>query len=137
MLGKKSWVIIAMAALLTLFDPTLGLAQHRSGGGRSFSGGARNFSGGGARNFSGGRSFGGSRGFAFRGREGGRDYDRGRHWGGRIPDYWPGGGYYSYGYYGAPYAYGPGYYGYYDPGYCNPVGYYDRWGYYHYYPGCY
>jgi hypothetical protein len=36
-----------------------------------------------------------------------------------------------FGYYGAPYVYG------YAPGYCNPAGYYDQWGNWVYYPGCY
>ena len=48
------------------------------------------------------------------------------------------GGSLFFGFYGAPYVYGPSYY--YDPYYapsCDPAGYYDQWGYWHAYPGCY
>ncbi|MCU1259835.1 MAG: hypothetical protein JWO80_2720 [Bryobacterales bacterium] len=68
------------------------------------------------------------RGWGDRDRYRGHDHDRG--WGN-------GDGYRgyprSYGYYSAPYAYGPSYYG---PDYCNPGGYYDRWGNWHVTPGC-
>src|SRR5216684_6537603 len=109
--------------------------QRNSGGGqnfsgRSYNGGGRNFNGGGqnfnsgrsfsGRDFSGGRGF--DRGRSFEGNRG-RGFDRDRGFRDRDDHFrFRGGRGYSFGYYGAPYAYG------YNPGYCNPAGYYDRWG---------
>jgi hypothetical protein len=77
------------------------------------------------------RGGGGFRGHAERGGgwgEGGGHFDRGRGW---DHDRYRGGGGLYFGY-GAPYYYGYGS-GYYDPA----CGFYDRWGYWHPYPGCY
>jgi hypothetical protein len=112
--------------------------RSNNGGGRSFNGGGRNFNGGGqnfnsgrsfgGRDFSGGRSFDRGRGFEDRG----RGFDRDRGFRDRDRDFrFYGGRGYGFGYYTAPYSYG------YAPGYCNPAGYYDRWGNWRYYPGCY
>ena len=93
-------------------DPRLGMVGGSYGGGSY------------GRNFSSGRNYGG----------GGRGYYGGRGFVGHDRYYRGRGGFgLGFGYYGAPYAYGPGYY---DPGFCSPSGYYDRWGYWHLYPGC-
>src|SRR6266853_302476 len=146
---------ILIGTLVVAFNPAAGLAQHRggggqgssggrsSGGGRSFSG-QRGFSGGqgysGQRGYSGRQNFSGQRGYSGgqalsgggsfsggeRGFSGRRDDDRGRRGGfGYGNRYYRGG--YLFGFYGAPYGYSyyPGYNSY---GYCNPNGYYDRWG---------
>ena len=108
---------LLLGAMSMLMSPVGAFAQSRGGHSRGFSGG-RAYSG---RNFSGD---GYSRGYRGGGRSynGGRYYDRGRYYGG---GYYPG-GYYSG--FVAPYAYG------FAPESC---GYYDRWGYWHVYPGCY
>jgi hypothetical protein len=106
--------ILVAGALLAFGSPVAALAQGHAGGhssGRSFSGSARGFSGGGSRNE--GRAVYGGRGY-------GGGYYRG------------GGGLYLG--FGAPYAYGPAY------GYAPapaPCGYYDQAGYWHATPGCY
>jgi hypothetical protein len=104
-------------------------------GGQSYRGGGQSYRGGG-QNFSGGQSY--SRGREYEG--GGRGYYRGNDHDYR--GYRGGRGYYGggYGSYSAPYyyGYGPSYY-YSDPGYnaCDPAGYYDQWGRWIPYPGCY
>jgi hypothetical protein len=132
---------IALGAALALAAPATVLARGPEGGhggGHSFSQG-RSFSGG-------GRSFGGGQRFsapapAYRGGEhfnGGGNYYRGGSyygggWGhGYYPRYYRGG--YGYGYYGAP-AFGFGFS--YAPNPCNPGGYYDAYGQWIPYPGCY
>jgi hypothetical protein len=102
--------------------------QSYRGGGQSYRGGGQNFSGG--QSYSRGREYeGGGRGY-YRG----NDHDYRGYRGGR--GYYGGG----YGSYSAPYyyGYGPSYY-YSDPGYnaCDPAGYYDQWGRWIPYPGCY
>src|SRR5579864_3078599 len=148
--------------LLVVFSPASALARDQRGDGRGYSGwrgysgaqgrsGARGYSGGGGysggrgysggQGYSGGRAYSGGRGnsggrdyYGGRGYSGARNYDRGRGWGGG--DRYRGGRGFGFGYYAAPYAYGPSYY--YQPDYCNPNGYYDRWGYWHPpAPGCY
>ncbi len=141
--------------------------EHRGGergnsGGQRFSGGGQNFSGrgyngggqsynnGGGRNYyGGGQNFNSGRSFSGRDYYGGRGYDRGRNFEGDRGRGWDrdrgfrdrddrfrynGGRGYSFGFYGAPYYYSAPYY---DRGSCNPSGYYDRWGNWRYYPGCY
>jgi hypothetical protein len=109
--------------------------QSYRGGGQSYRGGGQSYRGGG-QNFSGGQSY--SRGREYEG--GGRGYYRGNDHDYR--GYRGGRGYYGggYGSYSAPYyyGYGPSYY-YSDPGYnaCDPAGYYDQWGRWIPYPGCY
>jgi hypothetical protein len=111
-------------ALLLMAEAALFAREHGGGhGGRGDSGG-RAFSAG--RGFpsrgGGGRAYIGVRGFE------GRAWDRGsRGYGG----YYYGGGPSFYFGYGAPYYYNPGSYG---PAAC---GYYDVYGYWHRYPGCY
>jgi hypothetical protein len=106
--GKSALPTLLAGALLAFSSPVAALAQGHGGGhsaGRSFSGSARGFSGGG-RAYAGGRGYGGG-------------YYRG------------GGGYYGGGLYlglGVPYAYGPAY------GYAPapaPCGFYDQAGYWH------
>jgi len=115
MFGKSTLPTLLAGAVLAFGSPVAALAQGHAGGhvsGRSFSGSARGFSGGG-----GGRAV-----------NGGRDYGGG---------YYRGGGGYRGGLYlgfGAPYAYGPGY------GYAPvpaPCGFYDQAGYWHAAPVCY
>lgn len=126
---KKGFLAAAVFALVL---PTAAFAQRGEhggghGGGRNFS--SRGFSGGGRSFNGGGRSFnGGDRGFRGGGHFEGRREFRGRDF---DHDRFRGGGFY-FGY-GAPYYYGyaPGYS--YDPA----CGYYDQWGYWHPYPGCY
>jgi hypothetical protein len=128
-LKKSALPVLLAGTLLILLSPATAWAQGRGGhgrsGGQAFSG--RGFSGGGGRAFSGGRGFSGG-GRAFNGGRfygGGRGFYGGRYYGGRS---------YFFGFYGAPYVYSPYYYG---GGYCNPPGYYDQWGYWRPYPGCY
>jgi hypothetical protein len=111
MLKKFGLPALLVGALLTL-SPAAALARERGGGGghsyshgQSFSG--RAYSG---RSYSGGRSY-----------YGGHDYGR-RGWGDHDR-YYRGGGF-GFGFYSAPYAYGPGYY---NPG----CGFYDQYGYWH------
>jgi hypothetical protein len=102
-----------LAAALLVMAPVAVFAREHGGahGGRGFA-----YRGGGGRGFTGGRGFDG------------RAWDRGhRGYGG----YYSGGGPSFYFGYGAPYYYNPGYY---DPAAC---GYYDAYGYWHAYPGCY
>jgi hypothetical protein len=115
---KRLLNILAVAVILTLSSPVAVLAREHGagGGGHSFSSGRSVGAGqrfnGGERQFRGGDFRHDGRGWG-----GGRDYNRGRYYGGA----WGG-------YYGAPYG------GYaYEPG----CGYYDNWGYWHPYPGCY
>jgi hypothetical protein len=138
-LRKAGLSAVALGAALALAAPATVLARGPEGdhgGGRSFSQG-RSFSGG-------GRSFGGGQRFsapapAYRGGEhfnNGGNYYRGGGWGGHDYDrhYYRGYGYGYGGYYGAP-AYGFGFS--YAPDPCNPGGYYDAYGRWIPYPGCY
>jgi hypothetical protein len=117
-LSKFLPVLVAGVALM-LSSPAGALAQNRGGhggggysNGRSYSGGGHGFVGGG-RNYSDGRVYGG------------RSYGGGYYRGGRP--------YLGFG--GGPYVYGPSYgYGYAPAPAC---GYYDRFGYWRAYPGCY
>jgi hypothetical protein len=147
MFQKLGLPILAISTLLFVLSPSAALARGQSGGGHGSSGGhgfARGggFSGGGNRGFSGGGNFGNhfggqrfSEGHGYNG--GGRDYSRERGdygrggWGDRDRYYSGGGPYFGY---GAPYVYGPSHY---YPGSCNPAGYYDQWGNWQPYPGCY
>jgi hypothetical protein len=108
--GKSALPTLLAGALLAL-SPVAALAQSRGGhsGGRSFSGAAGGFNGGGRAYY------------------GGRGYDRGGYRGG----YYRGGLYLGL---GSPYAYGPAYG--YAPAPA-PCGYYDQAGYWHAYPSCY
>ena len=122
LIKKSTLPALLVGSLLAVSSPLPLLAEGHGGGhgggGRSFGGAQRGFSGGG-RNFSERGNFrGGEREF-----RGHRDYDRGRDYGGLR---------FGYGYYGAPawgYSYSP--YG------CDPAGYYDQWGNWQPYPGCY
>jgi len=152
MLRKLGLPILAIGAVLFAFSTSAAFARDHGGGGHGsgghgssrgggFSGGGehfgnRGFSGGnygnhfGGQRFSGGREFNG--GARFYG--GDRGYDRsysGRAWGGYDRNYRGGGLYFGF---GAPYVYGPNYY---YPGGCDPAGYYDQWGNWQPYPGCY
>jgi hypothetical protein len=140
MLQKLGLPILAVGTLLFVLSPSAALARdHGEGGhGGGFSGGGnRGFSGGGNRGFSGGGNFGNhsggqrfSEGRSYNGGE--RDYSRERGyygrggWGDRDRYYRGGGLYFGY---GAP--------SYHYPGSCNPAGYYDQWGNWQPYPGCY
>ena len=129
---------VALAAAMAAFSPVTAMAQNRGGheGGRGSSGG-HSYATPSRGNFNGGRSFSGrgndrgfsgnfNRGNAYGGRgefRGDRDF-RGGYYGGR--GYRPGFGfgvgvYPSYGY-AAPV--------------CNPAGFYDQYGVWHFYPGC-
>jgi hypothetical protein len=150
MVKKFVLPVLLAGALLTVSIPASALAGESGGGGRSYSGGrgnsgGRSYSGGhgnSGRGYSDGRSYSGQRGYSGgqahsggRGYYSGRDYDRGRGWSHGDRNRYYGGRGFSFGYYSAPYAYGPGYY--YAPPPCNPPGYYDQWGNWNYYPGCY
>lgn len=124
--------LFAGVALLAA-NPAGALAQNRGGGhGGGYSGGRQSYSGGG-RSYGGGeRSYGG-RSFVGGGHEG-HDYDRGRgYYGGR---YYGGGSGIYFGFGGGGYGYDPYYYAPAAPA-APACGYYDRWGYWHAYPGCY
>jgi hypothetical protein len=114
--GKSALPTLIAGMILAFGSPVCAMAEGHGGGhsgGRSFSGSARGFSGG-------GRDY-----------HGGRDYDRGRDY--RGGGYYRGGGF-SFGY-GVPYSYP-----YYSYGYAPapaPCGYYDRLGYWHANPACY
>jgi hypothetical protein len=137
---KLTKVLFASAALLVgmaAFTPTTALAAEH--GGHGFSGG-RSGGFGGGHSFSGGGSYGGRGNYAGRGYEGGRGYYGGRGYGG----FYGGGRYFGGRKYIAPRYYGGGFgLGFYaGPSYryaapvCNPSGFYDQGGYWHYYPGC-
>jgi hypothetical protein len=116
-------MILGMA--MAMMAPAAVMAAERGGGGHGYSGGGgHGYSGGGGHGYSGGEP-GGYRG--------GGSVDRGGYrGGGRDRDYR--GGYYAPGYrYG--YGFGLGYS--YAPNPCNPGGYYDQWGRWIAYPGCY
>jgi hypothetical protein len=130
---KKAVAPIALIAAMAAFSPVPVMAANRGGG---FSGGhAGGFSGGHSYsapsrgNFGGGRSFSAPRGnFSGnlnRGYDGGGAYYGGRgHYGGRG--------------YGPGFGFGVGIYpsyGYAAP-VCNPAGFHDRFGVWHFYPGC-
>ena len=108
-----------LAGALMLATPGATLAEHREGGGRSFSRGYSEREG----------RFRGDRDREhFRGRD--RDHDR-------DDRFHRGGGYYgrySAPYYGFGFSYAPGY-SYYG-GYCNPNGYYDAYGNWYPDPNC-
>jgi len=124
---KTLFAPVALAIAMAAFSSTTALAaEHYSG--HSFGAGH----GGG---FSGGHSYSGRSPQEGRGYHGGRGsggsfYGGGRYYGGR--------GYYSPRYYGGGFGLGfyarPGY-GYVAP-VCNPPGFYDQGGYWHYYRGC-
>jgi hypothetical protein len=128
MFKKLGLTTLLLAGLLTFMTPSPVFAASHGGGhfsaGHSFSGGGHFSSGG----FRGGGHFN-SGGHAFIGRNHfehrGWDHDRGHYRG-----YYPGRRGFSFGFYGAPYYYGPGYaYGY-LPGYYAPgCGFYDEFGY--------
>ena len=113
-----------LAAALLLLAPAAGFTREQGGGH-----GGRGFSGGHA--FSGGRGFGGG----YRGGNGytgGRGFDRrGYDWDRGHRGYYYGASSSFYFGYGAPYNNSPYTYA---PGAC---GYYDAYGYWHAYPGCY
>ena len=126
---KRAAAPVALVAAMAAFSPTTALAQNRGGheGGRGSSGG-HSYAAPNRGNFNGGRSFsergfnGGERG-EFRGDRDSHG-DRGNY-GGR-------------GYYRPSFGFGVGAYrpyGYVAP-VCNPAGFYDQWGNWHFYPGC-
>jgi hypothetical protein len=136
---RRSVAPVALAVAMVAFSPIGALAQNHGGGhggfgGHSYAGASRgNFSSRSYGGYSGGRAYGGyNRG----GNYGVRGYNTGRgsYYGGR--GYYRGfhGGGYGYGlgfglgFYGSPYAYAPPV--------CNPAGFYDQAGFFHYYPGC-
>jgi hypothetical protein len=146
-LRKAGLPAVALGATLALAAPATVLARgpegNHGGGrsfsqGRSFSGGGRNFGGGqrysapapayrGGEHYNGGGNYYGGGGNYYRGGSNyyrGGDHDRDRH-------YYRG---YGPGYYAAP-AYGFGFS--YAPDPCNPGGYYDAYGQWIPYPGCY
>jgi hypothetical protein len=107
MLRKFGLSALLVGALLTL-SPAAAVAREHGEGGRGYSHG-QSFSG---RGYSGGRGY-----------YGGRDHDR-RGWGDHDRDRYYRGGGFGFGFYSAPYSYGPRYYN-------SGCGYYDRWGYWH------
>lgn len=130
-MARKLGFAAALVAVLLLASAAFAQRSHR--GGRSYSGGGhysgRAYSGGGARSYSGGGYYSGRHYY-------GGGYSRGgggRYYGyGRGPRFSFGIGIYTaprY-YYRAPYRYR------YYPGPCEPPGFYDWEGYWHYYPGC-
>jgi hypothetical protein len=114
--AKMLFAPVVLAVAMATFSSTAALAAEH-GGGHGFGGG---HGGGpyGARGYYGGHGYVGSY------------YGGGRYYGGR--------GYYGPRYYGGGFGLGfyagPGY-GYVPP-VCNPSGFYDQGGYWHYYPGC-
>jgi hypothetical protein len=117
---------VALGMAMTAFSSTTALAAEHNGG--------HGFGGGHAGGF-GGHSYGGGGSHVGGGYYGGRGsggsfYGGGRYYGGR--------GYYGPRYYGG--GFGLGFYA--APGYgyaapvCNPPGFYDEGGYWHYYRGC-
>ena len=124
---KKLVTPVALLMALAVFSPTGAFAAEHNGG-HGFGGGrGGGFSDGHA--FSGGGSYGG-RGYSGGRGYGGPFYGGGRYYGGRnyyAPRYYGGGS--GLGFYAGPM------YGYSAP-VCNPSGFYDRGGYWHYYPGC-
>ena len=126
MLNKLNLPALLVSTLLLLGVPAFAqrAAGGRSSGGHSYSGGGHAYSsgsnyGGGYRGGVAGRSSG---------YYGGRGYYGGGYYSGR--GYYGGGLYFGLGGYG--YGYAPGYYG-----YAPACGYYDRWGRWTGYPGCY
>jgi hypothetical protein len=124
---RRSALTALLATALLALSPTGAMAQrgdHRGGGGEGHRGG-QSYRGG---SYAGPRGYNGG---------GGRYYSGPAYRGGgsyRGGGYNRGGRYYG-GVYIAPYAYG-----YYAPAYpyaAPACGYYDRWGYWRVYPGCY
>ncbi len=134
-LTKKLVAPVALLMAMAVFSPTGAFAAEHNGGrgyggahGGGFSGhsSARILPG---HSFSGGGSYGG-RGYYGEHGYGSSYYGGGRYYGGRnyyAPRYYSGG--FGLGFYAAPG------YGYAAP-VCNPPGFYDQGGYWHYYPGC-
>ena len=132
--AKTLFAPVALAIAMAAFSSTTALAAEHQGG--------RGFGGGYVGGFSGGHSYGG--GGSQEGRSyhegkgsGGGFYGGGRYYGGRGYD-GGGRGYYGPRYYGGGFGLGfsaaPSY-GYAAP-VCNPPGFYDQGGYWHYYRGC-
>ena len=132
--AKMLFAPVALAIAMAAFSSTTALAAEHQGG--------RGFGGGYGGGFSGGHSYGG--GGSQEGRSyhegkgsGGGFYGGGRYYGGRGYD-GGGRGYYGPRYYGGGFGLGfsaaPSY-GYAAP-VCNPPGFYDQGGYWHYYRGC-
>jgi hypothetical protein len=108
MLKKFGLPALLVGALLTLSPAAAVAREHEHGdGGRGYS-----------RGFSGGRGYYGGRDHE---RREWREHER-REWGDRNR-YYRGGGF-GFGFYSAPYGYGPRYYN-------SGCGYYDRWGCWH------
>ena len=131
---KKAVAPVALVAAMVAFSPITAMAQNR--GGRGFNGG-HSYAAPNRGNFNGGRSFserGNDRGFSERRFNGG---ERGEFRGER--DFHGDRGYYGgRGYYRPSLGFGVGAYpsyGYVAP-VCNPAGFYDQWGNWHFYPGC-
>jgi len=130
-LMKASFASVALVIAMAVFSPISALAAEH--GGHGFGGGhGGGFSGGhsySGRGYSGGGSYGGRGYYGGRGGYSGRGYG-GSYYGGRnyyAPRYYGGG-------FGLGFYAGPGYG--YAPQACNPSGFYDQGGYWHYYPAC-
>lgn len=124
---KTLFAPLALAIAMAAFSPSAVLAEGHYGG--------HGFGGGHGGSFAGGHSFNGGGSHAARGYYGGHGYGGPAYGGGR---YYGGRGYYGPRYYGG--GFGLGFYA--GPGYsyaapvCNPAGFYDQNGYWHYYRGC-
>ena len=129
---------VALVAAMAAFSPVTAMAQNRGGheGGRGFSGGHSSAAPS-RGNSNGGRSFserGSDRGFS-------GNINRGNAYGGRgeiRSDRDLRGGYYGGRGYRPGFGFGVGVYpsyGYAAP-VCNPAGFYDQYGVWHFYPGC-
>jgi hypothetical protein len=127
---KKAVAPLALVTAMAAFSPMTAMAENRGGheGGRGFSGGD-SYAAPSRGNFGGDRAYSAPRGNVSgnfnRGYGGGRDFhgDRG-YYGGRG--------------YGPGFGFGVGVYpsyGYAAP-VCNPAGFYDQYGVWHFYPGC-
>jgi len=127
---RKLGLAAVLSSLLLLASAAF--AQRSHSGRRSYSGGGhvsgRTYSGGGARSFSGGAHFSGGHYYGGGYVRGGRGHSYGSRYGSRSI---------GIGFYSAPRYYYPAPYRYrYHPRPCDPPGFYDWEGYWHYYPGC-
>jgi hypothetical protein len=125
--AKALFAPVALAIAMTAFSSTMAFAAEHQGG--------HGFGGGHGGGFSGGHSYSGGGSQEGRGFNGGHGYSGPLYGGGR---YYGGHGYYGPRYYGG--GFGLGFYAVPGSGYaapvCNPPGFYDQGGYWHYYRGC-
>lgn len=142
---KKAVAPVALVAAMAAFSPSTAMAQNRGGheGGRGVFNGGHSNAAPSRGNLNGGRSF------SDRGNERGGDFNRGNQFSRRGNDRgfsergFNGGdrdfhGDRNRGFYRPGFGFGVGVYpsyGYVTP-VCNPAGFYDQYGVWHFYPGC-